>query len=292
MHIVMGATGRVGGSVADSLLDRGEPVTVVTRDARRAQRWRERGAVVAVADVHDREALRDVMRRGRRAFVLMPPADPSGDSVAEERRTVSSLVAALDGVALEQIVVQSTYGAQPGDAIGDLGVLWTLEQGLATLDAPVLAIRAAYFMSNWEAAIGPARDHGTCPTVLPEDLVLPMVAPVDIGRIAARVLMATRPITGIHEVEGPARYTPRDVARALGEALGRDVAAVAVPREQWVTVFEDMGFSPTSARSYAAMTALAVDRPYLPAAPERGTTTLEAYIAGLVRTATEHDRRD
>ena len=88
MHVVLGATGHVGSAVVSALLDRGEPVTLVTRDAKRAEPFTRRGAVAAVADIHDTPALRAVLQRGHSAFLLMPPADPATDTVVEERRTV------------------------------------------------------------------------------------------------------------------------------------------------------------------------------------------------------------
>ena len=75
MHIILGASGHVGSAVTEALLDHGEPVTVVTRNPRRAEPFARRGAVAAVADIHDLGAMRDVLRQGRTAFLLMPPAD-------------------------------------------------------------------------------------------------------------------------------------------------------------------------------------------------------------------------
>jgi uncharacterized protein YbjT (DUF2867 family) len=67
VHIVLGATGHIGGALAEGLLDRGEPVIAVTRDAERAAGLRARGARVAVADVNRIGALREVLSLGTRA---------------------------------------------------------------------------------------------------------------------------------------------------------------------------------------------------------------------------------
>lgn len=53
MYIVVGGTGHVGSAVAQTLLDEGEAVTIVTRNSDKAGAWRQRGAEVAVVDVHD-----------------------------------------------------------------------------------------------------------------------------------------------------------------------------------------------------------------------------------------------
>ena len=49
MFVITGATGNTGSVVAGTLLAQGKPVTVLVRDTRKAESWREKGAQVAVA---------------------------------------------------------------------------------------------------------------------------------------------------------------------------------------------------------------------------------------------------
>ena len=77
MYVILGATGHVGSAAADDLIRAGKPVTVVTRDEEKAASWQSRGAEAAVLDVTDVNALRSAFKRGRRAFLLNPPAPPS-----------------------------------------------------------------------------------------------------------------------------------------------------------------------------------------------------------------------
>ncbi|HYD55070.1 MAG TPA: NmrA family NAD(P)-binding protein [Gemmatimonadaceae bacterium] len=281
MHVVLGATGHVGAAVADALLDRGLPVTVVTRDRRRALPFTQRGAAVAELDLRDVDGLRRLLAGARRAFLLNPPADPTGDPVADERRTARAIVQAVSGAALEKVVVQSTYGARPGEAIGDLGVLHELEEAIAALRVPASVVRGAYFMSNWDASLDDARERGRVEGFLPTDLRLPMVAPRDLGVVAARLLL-DEGHRGVLHVEGPARYTPADVARAFAAALGREVTASAIPRARWRETMLAVGFSPAAADSFANMTAVTVDEPWEPPAPpERGPTSLEDHVRAL-----------
>lgn len=266
-----------------TLLDRGETVAAVTRDAEKADSFRARGARIAVADVHDVDALRRVFRTGRRAFLLNPPADIAGDTDAEESRTAAAIVAALDGSELEMVVAESTYGAQPGDRCGDLSVLHDFEQALARQPIPTSVIRAAYYMSNWDTALTTARDEGVLHSLFPGDFVLPMVAPADLGRVAADLLTGPGGGSRIHHVEGPARYTGRDVAAAFATALDRPVRIEVTPREGWNDAYAALGFSAAAAASYARMTAVTLeDGPAAPDDPIRGNVTLDHYIAALV----------
>lgn len=286
MHIILGGTGNVGSAVAQALRIRHEPIVVVTHDSSKAMALRQDGVDVAIADVHDVDALRDVFRRGRRLFLLNPPAAPSSDTVVEERRSLAAILSAIDGAGLEKIVAESTYGARPGERLGDLGVLYEMEQALTAQSVPTTIIRAAYYMSNWSASLQAAREQGVIQTLYPKDFKLPMVAPSDIGELAARLM--TEPIeqTGLHFIEGPDRYSSQDVAVAFAAALSRPVDVKSVPRDQWLATFKGIGFSDEAAESFANMTAATLDGTF-PAlnSIEQGATSLHDYFSQLVQSS-------
>jgi uncharacterized protein YbjT (DUF2867 family) len=273
----------VGSAVAKALLSRGEAVTIVTRNTSKKSDWEQRGAKVAVADVHDADELRDVFRKGQRVFVLNPPGDPTGDSEAAEHATLKSILSALDGSDVEKVVAQSTYGAQPGPRIGDLGVLYEMEQALAARSIPLSVVRGAYYMSNWDASLESAEREGIVTSFFPADFALPMVAPHDLGQFAAMLMMEPVERTGLHHVEGPEPYSAADVAAAFSAELGRAVAVNVVPRLHWIQTFRAVGFSPSAAESYAGMTGVTLDRRYEPSsAPVRSETSLASYVRDLV----------
>lgn len=279
----MGGTGHVGSATADNLLARGEAVTIVTRSAQHADEWRRKGADIAEADVEDVASLRSALRLGRRAFLLNPPADTSADTDAVERRTVAKILAALEDSGVEKVVAESTGGAQPGARIGDLNVLWELEQGLQTGPIPAAINRAAYYMSNWDGQLDRIRSTGELSTLFPADLAIPMVAPRDLGEVAAARLVSSLDDAGVRYVEGPRRYSSNDVAEAFAKALGQPVKVKVTPRDQWKQAFLGMGFSEAAAESYARMTAVSIDDGFdLSDDPLRGSTTLDDYIADLV----------
>lgn len=283
MIVVMGATGHVGGAVAEALLARGEAVTVLTRHPDDAGAWRDRGADVVAADAADAASLRAAFRRGRRAFLLNPPADPAGDTDATELRTIAAILAALDGSGLEKVVAASTYGARPGQNIGDLTTLWQLEEGLRNQPIPAAINRGAYYMSNWVALAPVVKETGSLPSKIPADMPAPTVAPHDLGEAAAARLLSPVDDTGVRYVEGPERYTPRQVADAFARAMGREVRLDVVPRERWAETWKAQGFSDAAVAAYARMTAVSIDEHFaIDTTPERGRTTLEAFIAAAI----------
>lgn len=282
MHIILGGTGRVGSATARALLMRGEAVTVVTRDAARAVELRNAGAQVAVADVRDVKKLREILRTGSTAFLLNPPAPPSTDTDAEERSTVASIVEALDGSGLTKVVAASTAAARPGPPpCGDLTVLFEFEEKLRAQSIPVAVNRAVYYMSNWVEMIDIVREQGKLPSFFPADFAFPMVAPEDLGEVAARRLLDSTEDTGVVHIEGPQFYTPRDVADAFSEVLGTTIEVDTIPRPKWEETFRQLGFSESAARSYTCMTGTLLDEASeWPDATERGTTSLRDYVRG------------
>lgn len=283
MFVIVGGTGQVGSETARFLMDEGQEVTIVTRSESHGEELKGAGAQIAVADIRDVESLRRVFRSGKRAFLLNPPAAPSTDTNKEERKNVAAIISALDGSGLEKIVAASTYGAFDGERCGDLTVLHAFEQALKKQSIPAAINRAGYYMSNWAGMTEPVREHGTLPSFFPADLSIPMVAPADLGKAAARRLMSDTDDVGIEHVEGPDRYTANDVAAAFAQKIGRKVEVQEVPRETLQDTFREFGFSDEAAASYACMTGRLIDGKTDTAdGPSFGTTTLKSYISTIL----------
>jgi uncharacterized protein YbjT (DUF2867 family) len=284
MFVILGGTGHIGSALAERLLQRRASVTIVTRDERKCAHWQARGARVAVADVRDVPRLRQVLAHGKRAFLLNPPADPACDTAKEERASAMAIAEAVCGSGLERVVLESTYGAQPGEMLGDLGVLYELEQALRRAETPVSIIRAAYYMSNWEASIASARSEGRLFSLYPASFALPMVAPNDIAELAAELLTRDSWRPGSTYIEGPKHYSPADVAAELASVLGRAVTVEVIDEAKWESFLIGAGFSQAAARSMAAMTRVTLHGgPEAPTAPVRGPTTLRRYIEDRAR---------
>lgn len=274
MHIITGGTGRVGSALAEALLKKGEKVTVVSRSSKSAKDWMSKGAQIAVADIYDTVTLHEIFKKGKSIFILNPPADPMTDTPLQERKTAASLVEALKNSNAEKVVVESTLGAQPGYSIGDFGVLYELEQNVAKLSYPYSIIRPAYYMSNWVEQLPTIKENGELISFYPVDLKFPMVAPPDIGELAAYLMMANN-TPNINSIHGPELYSARDVAEAFSKALGKKVNVKVIPRDQWKATYMSMGFSDQGAESYTNMTQISLS------AFEKTTDTTD-YIKGKI----------
>lgn len=280
--VVVGASGHVGSVVARTLLERNHKVIAVVRDAAKGDQLKSEGAEIAIVDVRETQSLRAALRRARRAFLLNPPAPTDTDTDIEESRTASGIAEAVKGAGLEKVLVESTYGAQPGHGVGDLSVLWNFERSVASSDIPMAVNRGAYYFSNLDMLVNEARE-GSITTMFPADLKIPMVAPVDLGIAAARRLATPLDDIGVQYVEGPERYSFDDVAVAFASALGHAVTVRTLEPSEWEPKFRKAGFSNPAAQAYARMTEVSLQGFEMPRHPIRGSTDLQGYIGELVR---------
>ncbi|MFT8719107.1 NAD(P)H-binding protein [Acetobacter sp.] len=258
---VLGASGHIGTAVAEFLLKNGHAVTVIIHNPAKAAIWTERGASIALLDIHDTKTLARTLEQADRAFLLNPPANPALNTDIEERKTVQSILKALDKANLEKIVVQSTYCARQGSHCGDLGVLYEFEQGAQRSGVPLCIIRGAYYMSNWLPALAHAAQSGKLLSLLPTQLRVPMVAPQDVGKLAAALLAAPLNEVGIYNMEGPFSYSADDIARYASQYFMRDISAEEVPRSEWRNYYIENGFSEEAASSYENMTEIFINHP-------------------------------
>lgn len=287
--VVLGASGHIGSAVAKTLLDDGHEVIAIVHDSSNGNDLRSRGADVAAVDVGDAETLRTALRRGRRAFLLNPPAPTRTDTDAEENRTAARIADAVAGSGLEKVLVESTYGAQPGDAIGDLSVLWNFEKSVGATAIPTAINRGAYYFTNLDMLLAGARE-GSITSMFPSHLMIPMVAPADLGAAAAERLASPLDDVGIRYIEGPEAYSFDDVAVAFANALGHAVTVRTLDRSEWQENYRQAGFSQPAARAYARMIEVSLEGFAQPENPHRGKTTLDDYISELVRASDSRHR--
>jgi NAD(P)H dehydrogenase (quinone) len=80
-----------------------------------------------------------------------------------------------------------------------------------------------------------------------------MVATKDVGRIGAQTLLQDWQGNRVIEISGPLSYSSKDAAAALGAAIGRPIAAVAVPRDSWVRSLAQNGMPADRSGAYIEM---------------------------------------
>lgn len=280
MYVVAGVSGNTGSVVARTLLDRGEKVRVVVRDAAKGAPWAARGAEVAVAELHDAAALERAFAGARGAYVLLPPMHASSSVLADEARVADAFVAAAKAVALPHLVMLSSLGGHLASGTGVVVSCHDAEAKLAASGVPYTVVRAGSFYENTAGAIAGARGAGVYPTFARKDLAIPSVSSKDIGRVAALALLEGP--RGIIELSGPRDLTAMDLAHALGAALGKELRVNEIPDAAIVAMMTEHGLSEDMATLfrdlYRGINAGAVRFEGPPAHAVRGTVTIEEHF--------------
>ena len=242
MYAIMGITGRIGGAIAENLLEHGAQIRAIVRNPEKAARWKDRGAEIAVADVDDPNALASAFDGTDGVFLMIPPNFAPAPGFPETRKTLTSYYAALEKALPRKAVYLSSIGAEQTSGLGLITSLHLLEKTMGDLPIPQAFLRAGWFMENHAWDVTTARSEGKIfSNLYPLDRKLPLVATADIGKAGADVLRQEWTGTRYIEVAGPEQYSPNDIARALSSALGRAVEAVAIPREKWTEFFVGQG---------------------------------------------------
>ena len=241
MYAITGISGKVGGALANVLIETAQPVRAVVRNPSNGTSWVARGCELAIAQMTDADALANAFDGAEGVFILPPSEFDPAPGFPEAREVIDAVTSALRRAQPRKIVCLSTIGAQAVQ-INLLTQRTLMEQALSTLSIPVTFLRPGWFMENAAWDVASARDDGVIHSFLqPLDKAFPMVATADIGRVAAQLLQEDWQGKRVVELEGPSRVSPNDIAQAFSQALGRPVQAQAVARETWSALFKGQG---------------------------------------------------
>ena len=128
--------------------------------------------------------------------------------------------------------------------------------------------------------VGKDLEKASCRHVLPH-YVVRQRRQAETGKFAVELLAARSDEAGAHCIEGPARYTPTDVALAMEKAFHRPVNVEIARQESWRGTLRALGYSEAAAKSYAGTKAATLTGEFPPLDQvTRGKTTLAAYLDG------------
>lgn len=209
---VTGATGKVGGAVAEQLRARGPAPRLVVRDASRAPGWAEDVAVAAYGDYQAATAALagvDVL--------LMVSASESADRLAQHRTFIDAAAAA----GVRHVVYTSFLGAAEDAAFTLARTHWATEEHLRASGMGFTFLRDSFYadflpdLAVEGVIAGPA---GTGR--------VGAVARADVARSAAAVirdLLAGRRehAAAVYELTGPEALTLAEAAAIITETTGR-----------------------------------------------------------------------
>lgn len=276
MFVVAGVTGNTGSVVAQTLLDRKQPVRVIVRTVDKGAAWKAKGAEVAVASLDDAQALTRAFEGARGAYLLVPPNYAAASYLDDRKKVSEALAKAVKASGIGHVVFLSSIGAHLPDGTGPIRVVRYGEQQLGAVAKNLTILRPPSFLDNWAPVVGAAKAQGVLPSFITPDRKIPMISTRDIGRIAAEQLIAGGKGRTVLELSGPEDYSPNDIAAALGKLLKRAVTVQHGPLSAVAPTFKSFGFSDDAARLFEEMYAC-IERGAL-VHEKQGATTVRGKV--------------
>ena len=289
MYVVLGATGKVGGAVVSALRRRGLPVRAVVRDAATAMPLAAAGCEIAVADLHDADAVRVALAGATGVHVILPMNPTATDGLADAAIITEAIGNAIDHARPQQVVAISDYGAYHATGVG-LTMIWNrLEQRLRTLPVAMTVLRSAEHMQSWAGSLRAAATSGIVTLYhQPLSKSFPTVSAPDVGVIAAGILAGPAGEPGVAHVvhvEGPRRYTIAEVVETIATLVGQPIEIREPSPATWPAALIARGMSESYAGLVTEMIGAnnAGEMDVEPGATDvrRGTTTLAEALTEI-----------
>jgi uncharacterized protein YbjT (DUF2867 family) len=289
MYVIFGASGNVGRATAEALRQAGHAVRAVVRDPAQHGTLARLGCEVVHGDLDDEASLHRALDGAQAVQMLCPLPRRDPDPASAMHRMIDTAARVLRGHRHLHVLALSDYGAEQDEDTGITMLFHALEAAFSESAPRLTLLRSAEHMHNWARVLPAALATGRLPSLHhPVDRLFPTVSARDVGLLAAQLLGEGRDEDGVRivSIEGPRRYDANDVARAFSAATGREIAALALPRDEWAATLARAGLGANHAKLitdlYDAQNAGRIDVD--PRSEQRfGTTELREALAAVAR---------
>ncbi len=293
MFAITGATGNIGSKAAGILLERGEKVRVIGRDAAGLRKFVLRGAEAAAGDLKDTPFLTRAFSGVDAIFAMIPPNYTAADFRVYQNEVGASIADAITRAGVKYVVNLSSQGAELPAGTGPILGLHDQEKrlnGLAGVN--VLHLRCTYFMENLLMNIPLINEQGFAGSAVKGDRQFAMIATKDIAaRVAEHLLKRDFSGKVVKDLLGQRDLSLDEAIGIIGRRIGwPDLKYVQFPYDEAAKGMQAMGISPDMSRRYIEMSAalndglFAVNRPRT---AENTTPTAIEEFAGIFAAAFE-----
>jgi uncharacterized protein YbjT (DUF2867 family) len=277
--VVAGVTGRVGAVVAAELAAQGQHVRGISRGADRGD--------VTQGSLDDPDFLTRMLAGADGFFALLPEDPFAADFHGGRRAMADAMATAVRASRVPHVVLLSAVAASLADGNGPATDLYYAEHVLRDAATKLSIVRACWFQENIGAVIGAANEAAIYPNFMGSaDARYPTIATRDVGRVVASLLLSPPPASEVIDVVGPL-YSPRELAAALGSALGKSLQVVDIPAAARAGALAHGGLPLSFAESVAELCACFESGRVRPQGDRvlTATTPIQDMLPGLLRMA-------
>ncbi len=285
--LITGATGKTAALVAAQLREKGVRVRALVRDPKKAASLESLGVELAVGDFETPATLESALDGITSVFLVTPPHPDAAGMVDR------FLAVAKKSPFHPRIVRLSAIKASEDGPTDNTRSHGRTDRAIQDSGLPYVILRPNYFMQN---LFGSAESIMTSGMMFQgtADGKLGFIDVRDVADAAAAVLLDPQWDRGIYELTGTESLSYADVARLLGQALGREVKYIPVSPEQVRSTILERGwgdwaaalmadYSAAYAKGWGDFTTTFVDK--LSGHPARSYASFlrEAFVPAVTR---------
>lgn len=269
--VISGATGNIGQQLISQLDFKAHEYVLITRDRKKLAEHEAAGARLAEGSLFDQAFLAQTLAGADVYFFLPPPNFQSQDMVEEYRALAEVSQKAALAAGIKRIVHLSTLGGHLDSKETGLIRGQHIAETLIKDAAPnVLHLRCGFFLENYFGSLQSIKEQGSVYLPVRGGSNYEFVTTAEIARNANELLHSTDwHGHAVVELHGTQTLSFDEVARQIGEGLGRPVQHVAVPREAAAAALAGMGMSHSYADGLATLI-VAIDTGLLQPEYKRG----------------------
>lgn len=256
MIAIVGATGSVGGKIAEHLIKKGEAVRLIARSADRLRSFVGKQAVAFAGNANNTEFLAKAFKGVDAVFTLIPPDPRTSDFMQYADKIGESIARAIELAKVKYVVNLSSVGAELSGGTGPIKGLHAMEERLKKIKGlNVLHLRAAFFMENLLRSIDLIRSKGVNGESIRGDLRMPMIATRDIADYASgRLIRKDFSGSSVRYLLGHRDLSMIEATEIIGRKINKPgLSYVMFPYDEAEKGMIAMGLSPDMSRLYIEM---------------------------------------
>jgi uncharacterized protein YbjT (DUF2867 family) len=227
MILIVGATGRLGGLIADRLLAQGRPVRALVRGGSDHRHLAEAGADLVLGDLKDRASLDRAVQGADVVITTANSAMRGGEDTVDtvEIEGNRNLIDAAKAAGVSQFIFVSGLGASEDSPSPFLRGKALAERYLRESGVPFTILTANIFMEVWIPAIVATPVRAGQPVTLVGEgrRRHTFVSMRDVAAFAIAAIGNPQAIGQQILIGGPLAISWRDIIDSAGRAIGREI---------------------------------------------------------------------
>jgi uncharacterized protein YbjT (DUF2867 family) len=254
-YIITGSIGHISKPVVQGLIEAGKNVTVITSNAEKTKEIENLGANALVGSVLDKAFVQKAFSGADVVYAMIPPIWQTNNWRASQNEVAVNYAEAIKSHKIKYVVNLSSLGAHLKEGGGPVNALYDFEQMLnVTPGLNVKHLRPSFFYYNLLNQIGLVKHAGIMGANYGGgEQKLALVHTRDIAAVVLEELLKLE-FTGnsVRHIVSDER-TGAEVAKVLGNAIGKNIPWVQFSDEDQLKGLLDGGVPATHASPFVEM---------------------------------------